>query len=1241
MECLIQVLLLVTTFISNCTAIHQVFYVLPDNSTNASCSFQPCATLSQYFMDNNGSLPVLSNVEYHFLPGEHHIPTEITLWYLQNFTIIGSQSSTTVFTAHAQSNIKVFDSVNVSIINVVFKKHDMDKLLNEFLFDLYNLVFTNCFSCKLMKLQFLEYGFQGENLIGNSYLNDILIVLINHAYNGIELRYTGDFPAEYQGKCLLVMNEIYMSCKDKRYQHTYVGNIRYGTGISIELPIEFPNIFTVVIINSYFYDMDQKILGILSGTCATESIVKIKNCTFQDNSYYDIFEPQAAMIKAELSHFNVTLIFTDCKFLNNYRLIILSIEVYRVDVSCWDQEETSCAFSSRTVITNCSYFNNNWRLLKFFSSGTLACASVYITGPVYIFENDISGGYIFYSYDDGSTLDVMHIENLIVHINGQIYISNNYADSLISCYSSDILFNGLIVISNNAVRNTVMQFQSSCVIFNGPIIISENVGSITLTQSCNVTFNGPITISMNTKCEYIMLLQYSNILFSKQILFESNSCHQIVVLKSPQKFAYIRVMEYSNITFTQNNSSNIIVVNIDNNNYNFYPFCLFQYVALQNVSAILPSHYTIIISDSSVNKCELSFLHYIYHCKWIHTAVFRNYKTRDVNQQIVELHQKQHHTTIFYCSNFNVDKLGPVHPGQILQVEFCMPCSDNYSVLYAETHNTFLPKSACNIADQTKVANVITNNYKMVSYTIVSEDNDSCELFLTVSPYLYYIYEVFDVQLLPCPIGFTLQNGVCDCDPLLPTDIDTCYIDQSAIKRPDNTWISYTQSGTSKYLISDCPIDYCLPFSSNVNLLHPDTQCQFNRTGILCSQCQYSLSMVFGSSRCMKCTNVHILITIIVIATGIVLVVLLYLLNLTVTKATISGIILYANVVSINNSVFLINDRTFKPLQVFISFVNLDLGIEVCFYNGMTSYVKMWLQLFFPVFLMIIAFSIIIASRYSSRILRLTYKRSLPVLATLFLLSYTSVLRTVLTVLFSYSTITHAPSGRQELLWSVDTSVALFGLKFTVLFITCVVLFSILLFFNIILLFTRCLAQFKLINHFKPILDAFQGPYKDRYYYWVAVHIILRSLLFALYAFQTKVRLVLATVILVPFTSIFGYVCPNKNKLINFQELLLLINLTIMHAVSYYSGNGNFDIVVNLMISLAFIQLCIIIIYHFVTYTFHCDIENTLENFRKKLVNYFKKEYHTNDISLLNIPDRTYNYSEYQDGLVSDDFAVN
>ena len=945
-----------------------------------------------------------------------------------------------------------------------------------------------------------------------------------------------------------------------------------------------------------------------------------------------------------LSQYNTTLVLSNCQIHHNEVKLILSVKVLVFYYNYYDiPMNIPCVFLSNVSTKNFIVVGNHGHLFHFYSTKLAPCANFFIE-HIYLHINNYLKNYdVDYEF--------MHITRSAIVI-GQICVFRNKGATVLLAHSSHILINAPLNISGNEVANDLMIFQSCNVLFNAPITISKNsIVSVMQMYSCNASFNGSVRIYDNIEreftkslCNYVILFEFCNILFSKTIDIISNQCERIIIIKSDSESAYIKVMEYSYITLAHNINSNPIAIEIYPAYNNPYPFCLFQYVTLQNASIILPSHYTIIIISNYFDiqyDCTLSFHHFTFHCKWIPTAVFYDNRSSAINQHIIQVNQNLWHSTIVHYSNFSItNTLGPVCPGQVLQVELFMPCSDNHSVLYAETHNILLPKSACKVSHQNEIVNFISSNSKIVNYTIVSDVNNSCELFLTVSPFLHYIYEVFDVQLLPCPIGFTLQNGVCNCDPLLPTGIDTCYIDQSAIRRPANTWISYTQSDTSKYLISHCPMDYCLPFSLNVNLLYPDTQCQFNRTGLLCSQCPHPLSMVFGSSRCMKCTNVHILITIIVIVAGIVLVVLLYLLNLTVTKASINGMILYANIISINDSVFLINDNVLNPLRIFISFLNLDLGIESCFYNGMDSYAKIWLQLFFPTYLIIIAVTIIITSRYSSRIFRLTYKRSLPVLATLFLLSYTGVLRTVSAVLFSYSTIIHAPSGHQELVWTVDPSVPLFGLKFTILFITCLILFLLLLIFNITLLFKRYLTRFKLINYFKPILDAFQGSYKDRYYYWVAVHIILRGSFFTLYAFHIKVRLLLTTIILVPFTGIFGYVRPNKNEVINFQELLLLINLTIMYEVSYYGSDSAFSIIINLMISVAFIQLCIIVTYHFFTYTCHCDIKNTLCTVKEKLAKQFRKDHQTieSDVSLLDIPERTYNYSEYQDGLHSDDF---
>ena len=84
-----------------------------------------------------------------------------------------------------------------------------------------------------------------------------------------------------------------------------------------------------------------------------------------------------------------------------------------------------------------------------------------------------------------------------------------------------------------------------------------------------------------------------------------------------------------------------------------------------------------------------------------------------------------------------------------------------------------------------------------------------------------------------------------------------------------------------------------------------------------------------------------------------------------------------------------------------------------------------------------------------------------------------------------------------------------------------------------------------------------------------------------------------------------------------------------------------FSIVTNIMISLAFIQFCTIVLYHFLTYTCHCNIEMILQTSKEKLVKFCYQNHSNHDnlgVELLNILEDNYNYAEYQDGLISDDF---
>ena len=251
-------------------------------------------------------------------------------------------------------------------------------------------------------------------------------------------------------------------------------------------------------------------------------------------------------------------------------------------------------------------------------------------------------------------------------------------------------------------------------------------------------------------------------------------------------------------------------------------------------------------------------------------------------------------------------------------------------------------------------------------------------------------------------------------------------------------------------------------------------------------------------------------------------------------------------------------------------------------------------------------------------------------------------MRTVLTVLFSYSTLAQLPGGYKQVVWSIDPSVPLFGLKFASLFIICLLLFLFLVPFNVILLFVRYLSRFKVVNHFKPFLDAFQGAYKNKYHFWLGTQISLRSLLFVFYSFHTQMKLIMSTLVLFFFSICFGYAYPNRNKFVNIHELTLLLNLTIIYAMSYQSSNEIFSAVTNILIAIALTQSCLVIFVHIFVYIFHYDFIAILKVcVANKLERFNKTSRSTSQYASLNIPDLAFNYTEYRDGLVSDDFRHN
>ena len=113
------------------------------------------------------------------------------------------------------------------------------------------------------------------------------------------------------------------------------------------------------------------------------------------------------------------------------------------------------------------------------------------------------------------------------------------------------------------------------------------------------------------------------------------------------------------------------------------------------------------------------------------------------------------------------------------------------------------------------------------------------------------------VSLTPCPAGFTLCNESlqCDCAPILLRNDIHCNITQHSIERTSQLWIGYNSEQKSVMYCGTCPYGFCKEDEilyievTNHSIDEQDSQCAFNRSGILCGKCLQGLSLSFGSSK--------------------------------------------------------------------------------------------------------------------------------------------------------------------------------------------------------------------------------------------------------------------------------------------------------------------------------------------------------------------------------------------------------
>ena len=449
-----------------------------------------------------------------------------------------------------------------------------------------------------------------------------------------------------------------------------------------------------------------------------------------------------------------------------------------------------------------------------------------------------------------------------------------------------------------------------------------------------------------------------------------------------------------------------------------------------------------------------------------------------------------------------------------------------------------------------------------------------------------------DVSLLPCPPGFTLLGEFlpgCDCYRILSENGIECSVVGGAgfmhIPWNNTMWVATHDDGIIYSQL--CPPSYCDGASKWFNVeTDADAQCANGHAGQLCGRCRVGYSLALGSTNCVKCENDNNLALLVFFAAaGPILVVLISALNLTVTQGMVNGLIFYANIVWAYQSI-LIPGRDggyLMPLSIFIAWLNLDFGIQACFFNDLTAFWRNWLQYLFPIYTASLFF---VGLRFSSKLSKLFGDRSVPTLATLLFLSYAKLLRIIITAM-KLTDLTTYPENRMISVWAVDGNLA-YG-RVPHIFLLLVALACLVFLwtpYTFILLLMQWLRKvdhhrpLRWLPKYKPIYDAYFAPLKDKHDYWFGALLLSQGALLLVSSLTLHTVPAMGVLVLlgVVMLLLFYLNCMQvyKRRLVFIVESAFLINLILLVCGTlYYRYDEDGRVAVTCVcLTLAFIKFC-------------------------------------------------------------------
>ena len=493
--------------------------------------------------------------------------------------------------------------------------------------------------------------------------------------------------------------------------------------------------------------------------------------------------------------------------------------------------------------------------------------------------------------------------------------------------------------------------------------------------------------------------------------------------------------------------------------------------------------------------------------------------------------------------------------------------------------------------DRLLVDNVSLLSITVYGHRIVKPLNITLELTSLLASFNQQFSLQLIIELQQCFSGYYYNLNFNQCVCYNYKDIVQCYDDYNEIKR--GYWFG-TVSGTFKPTVSLCPSQYC-DFGKHRKetrqgycIIPPrlDDQCSSHRTGVACGKCKLGYTLAYDSPDCIntdKCSaGMTILVIVLTILYWIAIVAVVFGLmyfQFQISSGYAYGIIYYYSIVDIllDNNPY-ISDTVFQVITVLSSFAKLtpQLFGQLCLVKGLSGIDQQFIHYSHALAVSLILLAVVLITKYSYRLALYVRWCIIRIICLLLLLSYTSLASTSLQLL----RVVHYP-GYDGLYVYLSPDMKYFSNQhafYGVVALLCgaIIVIGLPLF---LLLEPLILNRWFNFIRIKPLLDQFQGCYKDKHRWFASYYLICRQVIILIVYFgnvdyyEMLYYLQTACVVIAMFHM---WVQPYVNDFLNaFDGVILLALVLMVNTNTFTFLSSATSIIITILILFPLITLCL------------------------------------------------------------------